>query len=257
VSDDVPEEQVISQDPDPGEKVDADATVTLVVSSGRGEAAVPQVAGAAQDAAEQALEAAGFQVSVQRAYSDTVPSGQVISSNPAAGRQITRGRTVTLTVSRGAQGLAVPQVVGLQADEARETLEQAGLGVKVTEQETTQPAGTVMKQDPPTGTRVERGATVTLTVARARPEVPDVSTDNPSEEQARATLEDAGFAVRVVSREDPDAALAGRVVDQSPDQGEPRSSGATVTIYVAAAPAATATPTPTPTPTATTTTPGG
>ena len=112
----------------------------------------------------------------------------MISTSPAAAKQMTKGRTVTLTVSRGASGVAVPKVVGLQRDAAEAQLQRRGLTAEVTEQETTQPPGTVMEQDPPTGTRVDKGATVKLTVAKARPEVPDVTTNHPTEEEATATL---------------------------------------------------------------------
>ena len=85
------------------------------------------------------------------AYSDDVPEGDVISSSPAGGTPATKGRTVTITVSSRASGIAVPKVVGLQRDEAEAQLEAAGLRADVTEQETTQPPGTVMKQDPAVG----------------------------------------------------------------------------------------------------------
>ena len=106
-----------------------------------------------------------------------------------------------------------------------------------------------MKQDPPTGTRVDKGATVKLTVAKERPEVPDVTTDNPTEEEATATLEQAGFKVQMRTR----AATRRNVgrVDRPVARRRARAAprGATVTIYLGSdADAPTPTPTPTPTP---------
>jgi serine/threonine-protein kinase len=245
-SDDVPRDEVISQDPGAGEEVREGTTVTVVISSGRGQVPVPAVEGESQEDAQRALEDAGFKVKVEQASSDDVPEGDVISSSPRGGTSATKGRTVTITVSTGPSGIAVPKVVGLQRDEAEAQLEAAGLKAEVTEQETTQPAGTVMQQDPTTGTRVDRGATVQLTVAKARPEVPDVT--GATVEEATTTLEQAGFKVQTRERDDP--TQVGLVVDQNPDAGTARSSGATITIFVGADPnAATATPTPTPTPT--------
>ncbi len=246
-SDDVPRDEVISQDPVAGEQVREGSTVDVVISGGRGEVPVPAVEGESREDAQRTLEDAGFKVKVEEAFSDSVDEGDVISTSPKGGEPLTKGRTVTMRVSQGPQGIAVPKVVGLQVDDAQAQLESAGLRSEVTEQETTQPAGTVMEQNPSTGTRVERGATVALTVAAQRPEVPDVTTDNPTADEATATLEQAGFKVQTRERQDPDPALAGRVVDQSPDAGESRSSGATITIYVGVSPAA-ETPTPTPTP---------
>ncbi len=146
-------------------------------------------------------------------------------------------------------GIAVPKLVGLQRSEAEAQLADLGLTADVTEQETTQPPGTVMEQDPPSGTRVDKGAAVKLTVATERPQVPDVTTNHPTEEEATATLTDAGFKVQVRTR--PDPANVGRVSDQSPAAGTPRSSGATVTIYLGSDSGAAATPTASPTATPT------
>ena len=79
-------------------------------------------------------------------------------------------------------------------------------------------------------------------MAKARPEVPDVTTDHPTEEEATATLEKAGFKVQVRTR--PDPANVGRVSDQSPGgRARRRSTGATVTIYLGRTRGATPTPT--------------
>jgi serine/threonine-protein kinase len=244
VSEDVPRDEVIAQDPEAGEEVREGTTVTIDVSGGRGTAPVPDVVGQSREDAEEALRDAGFEVRVEEEFSDTVPAGDVISVSPEAGRQATRGRTVTLTVSQGAEGVAVPQLVGLQRDEAERQLQELGLSAEVTEEETQQPAGTVMEQDPTQGTRVDKGGAVRLTVAKERPQIPDVTTNNPTIEEATQTLEDAGYEVAEDPRPSSDPNLAGRVIGQRPEPGTPRSTGGTVTIVVV--PAAGATPTPAP-----------
>ena len=245
-SEDVPRDEVIAQDPEAGDEVREGTTVTIDVSGGRGTAPVPDVVGDSREDAEQALRDAGFEVKVEEAFSDTVPEGDVISVSPEAGRQATVGRTVTLTVSQGAEGVAVPQLVGLQRDEAESQLQDLGLTAEVTEQETSQPAGTVMEQEPTQGTRVEKGGAVKLTVAKERPQVPDVTTDNPTIEEATQTLEEAGYEVAEDPRPDGDPNFAGRVIGQRPEAGTARSTGGTVTIVVVPAADAGATPTPTP-----------
>ena len=154
------------------------------------------------------VSAAGFKTKTKDAFSDSVAKGDVISTSPEGGESLTKGRTVTLTISQGSEGIAVPKLVGLQSDDAEAQLQKLGLTADVTEQETTQPAGTVMEQDPPTGTSVDKGAAVKLTVAKERPEVPDVTSDHPTEEEATAILEKAGFKVQVA---------------HPPGPGEPRS----------------------------------
>ena len=149
VSDDVPRDEVISQDPPAGDRAKEGATITAVISSGKGEVPVPSVEGQSEDDAVAALRDAGFKTKTETAFSDTVPEGDVISTSPEGGTSLTKGRTVTITVSKGASGVAVPKLVGLQQSEAEAQLDELGLTADVTEQETTQPPGTVMEQDPP------------------------------------------------------------------------------------------------------------
>jgi serine/threonine-protein kinase len=244
VSDTVAPGRVISQDPAAGSKVKDGSTVTVKVSAGRGTATVPPVGGLSEGEAKDAITKAGFNPKVTHEFSDTVGKGQVISQSPAPGTELTKGRQVNLVVSKGREGVAVPKLTGLSGDDAASQLKDLGLASKVTEQESSKEAGTVIAQDPPAGTTVDKGATVSLTVAKERPEVPDVSTDNPTAEDAQKELEQAGFKVKV--KQDPTAPpeFAGLVVGQDPAPGERRSTGATVTITVGAE----ATPTPTPTP---------
>ncbi len=101
---DVPEDIVSRQRPGPGEKVDKGSTVTIYVSSGPGQADVPDVVGQTEKAARRAIEKAGFEVDVERAFSETVKSGRVIDTRPSAQTQIDLGKPVTLIVSKGPGG---------------------------------------------------------------------------------------------------------------------------------------------------------
>ena len=101
----------------------------------------------------------------------------------------------------------------------------------------------MIEQSPSGGKKVARDEAVDLVVARAVP-VPDVV--DSTEEEATATLEDAGFEVRVREQTVTDPAQDGVVLDQSPAADEERRQGSRVTIVVGRLEAA-ATPTPTPT----------
>ena len=65
--------------------------------------AVPDVdnPGTTQAAAESAITTAGLVASVSTAYSATVPAGEVISQDPAAGTSVAPGSTVSIVVSLG------------------------------------------------------------------------------------------------------------------------------------------------------------
>jgi eukaryotic-like serine/threonine-protein kinase len=251
VSKDVKKGRVISQDPSAGSRVKKNSSVTLHVSAGVGTATVPEVEGKSQADAEQALQQAGFNFKTKNAYSDTVAKGQVISSDPPAGESHTKGSTVTLTVSKGPQGVTVPKLTGLTQADAEAQLKSLGLTSQVTEQESSKTAGTVLAQDPAPNSTVKKGDNVNLTVAKARPKVPDVTTNNPTVDDATKTLTDAGYKVQ--TRDDATAPpqLAGRVTRQDPQPGESRSSGATVTIWVGTGGGGSQAPTPSPSPAAT------
>jgi serine/threonine-protein kinase len=254
-SDTVPNDRVATQDPQPGDEAKEGSTVTIIVSSGPGQATVPGVVGDKEADAKQAMEKAGFKTESRRESSDTVKKGRVISTQPGENTQLEKGRTVVLVVSQGPEKVSVPDLVGDREDDARSTLEDAGLKADVTEEESKdKEPGTVLRQDPGSGQQVDKGSTVKLVVAKAPPdvEVPDVV--DQERDAARQALRDAGFEVKVredtVDKIDQD----GIVIQQDPAGGEQRKKGSRVTIVVGKfEPPLNPEPTPTPTPDATTT----
>ena len=244
---DVERDRVAAQSPLPNTQAPEGSVVELTVSTGPGEAPVPQLAGQPRRQAEERLRDAGFEPQVERTFSDTVPRGRVIATTPAGGTTIEVGSTVILDVSRGREQVEVPDVVGESEDSARDELQGAGLRVgEVTEEASEEEPGTVIEQSPASGEQVARGEPVDLVIAQAVA-VPDVV--DSTEEEATATLEEAGFEVRVREQVVTDEAEDGVVLDQSPAPDEERRQGSRVTIVVGRLdPAATPTPTPTATP---------
>jgi serine/threonine-protein kinase len=232
-SDDVADDRVATQRPQPGEEADEGSTVTIIVSSGPGQATVPGVVGRKQDVAERMMEEAGFETDVRREPSDSVDEGRVISSQPAENTQLEKGRTVVLVVSEGPEQVSVPGVVGDQEDDARSALEDAGLRADVSEEESTEEdPGTVLRQDPGSGERVDKGSRVKLVVAKAPPDVavPDVIDQERAD--AEKALKDAGFQVRVREETVDTLDQDGIVISQNPTDGEERPKGSRVTIVV-------------------------
>jgi serine/threonine-protein kinase len=251
-SDTVPEDRVAGQRPDPGTEAEEGSLVTITVSSGPGEATVPLVQGLPADEAADRLREAGFKSEQRREFSDSVRSGRVIETTPPEGTSVRRGSTVTLVVSRGKEKVAVPDVEGRSREEAERLLRDADLQPAVTEREDADAdPRTVLEQDPAAGTRVAKGRTVDLVVAKAPADVPVPGVIDETEEDAVETLEDAGFEVDVeeTPAETPDE--DGIVLDQDPDPETPRPRGSEVTITVGrfepeAIPEPTASPEPTP-----------
>ena len=100
-SNDVPKGEVISQDPVAGSSVESGSEVTLVVSNGIEQTKVPDVLGKTTEKATEKLEAKGFVVAIEEAYSDEVKEGRVISQSVAGGESADAGSEITITVSLG------------------------------------------------------------------------------------------------------------------------------------------------------------
>ena len=201
---------------------------------------VPEVVGLTQARAEAAVTGAGLTVGdVTQENSDTVDKGLVIRQSPEPGTEIDQAKPVNLVISSGAKESAVPTLVGLSLDEARNALIDAGLQLGTIKQV---PSGenrnTVVKATPPEGTTVPVDTKVNLEVASGETKVPNVR--GKTAEEARSILEQAGFQVEERERED-GTVPAGNVVAQTPKAGSTARLESTVRIFVATAP-----PTPTP-----------
>lgn len=250
----VPKDRVIRQDPEAGEKINEDSTVTLTVSAGPGKASIPTVQNLTRARARSTLRGAGFRVREQRRPSESVAEGRAIGTDPEAGTDYERQSTVTLLLSSGPEKIEVPSVVGRSADEAERQLSDLGLevGARKEEESSDEDPGTVLAQSITAGTEVDEGTAITLTVAKEpeKVEIPDVV--GSSERAARSALRKAGFEPAVRQVDVSSEADDGKVTGQSPDGGEERSKGARVTLEVGrfepTAPDASPTPSPTPAP---------
>jgi beta-lactam-binding protein with PASTA domain/predicted Ser/Thr protein kinase len=225
--------EVIGQSPLAGAREPRGFKVTLYVSGGPGNVTIPSVVGDTRDHAIKLLERAGLQVgSVQPAASATVPSGRAVGTNPASGRPVGIGTTVTLYVSSGPPKVQVPAVVGQPQATATLALRHAQFVVNVVKQNSSSvPAGEVISQNPPGNASALRGSIVTISVSAGPQKVAVPSTVGETEAAARAQLRAAGFSVAVQHRTVTTRSQSRRVISQTPDSGR-LPSGARVTIVV-------------------------
>ena len=160
----VPRGRVVGQNPDRGQRIERGSVVTLTVSRGPEPVEVPDVVGRRAGDAEATLAAFGFSVERGDEYSTSVARGEVIRTDPAAGTEAARGSAVTMVVSLGPRTFAMPDVVGKTREQATSELEALGLIVNVQLLPASDPPNTVVFQEPPQGTTVEQGDTVTIYV---------------------------------------------------------------------------------------------
>jgi beta-lactam-binding protein with PASTA domain/predicted Ser/Thr protein kinase len=154
---------VLSQNPAAGTAARHGTPVGMVVSKGPQPIPVPSVVGKAKDDAVAAIKAAGLtaDTSPDAVFDKTVPEGAVVSQSPATGT-LTRGGTVTLTISKGPKMVDVPSFIGKQATEARKALEALGFQVRVNNI-LGGFFGTVRDQEP-VNRKVPEGSVITITV---------------------------------------------------------------------------------------------
>ncbi len=190
---------------------------------------VPNVVGEEASSAQRLLEREDFEVETEERTDADVEAGLVIEQTPEGESTAEKGSTVTIVVSTGPEQAEVPNVVNLSFDEAKSNLEGRGLKVEREERDSDESENTVIATNPPAGTAVDVGATVTVIVSQGRVEVPNVVGQD--EDAARKALEDAGLDVEV--SEDPNATQPeGQVSQQSIPQGQRVARGTTVTITV-------------------------
>ncbi|HLH64310.1 MAG TPA: Stk1 family PASTA domain-containing Ser/Thr kinase [Solirubrobacteraceae bacterium] len=225
---------VIGETPPAGTLADRGSNVTLTVSSGPADVAVPEVTGLTVPAATRTLRRAGLRIA------DRVPrssmafaAGLAIGTVPRVATLVPHGYAVTLLVSSGPPTVAVPRVIGESQTAAAAALAKAGFNpVPRNQQSSTVPAGDVISQSPAPGVREAPGATVTITVAVApqTATVPPVVGDPQS--GAVSALRAAGFRVVVEHRSVIHAQRGGVVISQAPAGTATAQKGATVTIVV-------------------------
>jgi eukaryotic-like serine/threonine-protein kinase len=166
---DVEENIVIRTDPAANAQAAVGSTVTVFYSSGPNTIPIPDVRGQSENDARNTLSGAGFtNVQAQQEASNDVEQGQVIRTDPPAGQQAAANATITLFVSSGRGQVGVPNVEGLAEDNARGQLQ--GFDVQTTDQDVNDPNqdGLVLSQNPPAGSQVDQGSTVTLVIGRFR-----------------------------------------------------------------------------------------
>lgn len=242
---------VVAQAPKAGMSVPRGTAVALVVSNGPGRIAMPKLVGLPKADAVQALQANGFQPTVQEVASPQAP-GTVVAQSPAAGKKLATGATVRLKVSKGAPQTTTTATTtttartttttttttapstgndysGMRLRDAVTKIASGRQQVVVQYVTSSTPAGVVI-------TNTNAGSRVRLQVslgAHPKPaaDVPDTKGEDAA--TARQDLVDAGFTVLQVSWPVSDATLDGVVTYATP-RGR-IAAGATIVIYIGSA----------------------
>ncbi len=201
---------------------------------------VPDVVGKSSIVAQQMLEDKNLRVKLVESNDDSVPAGQVISQYPEAGARVKEQRLVTITVSKGGEELTMPDLKSMSRSNAEEKLKKMGLKVgAVFEENAKEPAGTVIGQDPRSGSKITKGQSVDITVSLGEKKK-DVTVQNYaglSVESAKSNLEANGLSLGGVT-EEASSKPKGTVISQSPAAGTALTEGGSVSLVISSGRAA-------------------
>lgn len=229
-SETVPLGSVISTSPGPGDRILPGDRIEAVVSKGPERYVVPDLRGQTPEDAEAILKDTKLELGEQsQEYDQDVPEGQIIGVvGVAVGDQVKRDTAIDVIVSLGREPLEVQDFTGQTSDAATAGLQDIGFTVTPQEEfSDTVPAGTVIRQDPSSGTKL-RGDAITIVVSKGPELFPVPNIVGMKRDQAIAALEAAGFV--------PDAASFGNnrnytVIGQTPTGGSQQKKGTTVSFF--------------------------
>ena len=170
-------------------------------------------------------------------FSETVPVGQILRTDPGEGDRVRRGGTVTAFLSKGPERYPVPSLVNRTPEDATRALEEANLkaGKQVDVYDETIALGRVVSGSIEAGKPVKPGTVVNLNVSKGVPPVKIVSFANKPFTDAETYYTDAGLVVKRAEDKFDQKIAAGNVISSDPKSGS-LVRGKTITFTVSKGP---------------------
>ena len=202
----------------------------LYLRMSRGTIPMPNLIGAPQAEAVEVVEELGIDVTVVNAYSEEIPGGLVMLQSRTAGEMLRKDAQITLTVSLGSQWYVLPDMVGMDSEEAIEYLSNAGVNtVNVRYTQSDLPTGTIIYQEPHSG-HISRDVPILIKISGQSVAVPSLA--GLTLEGARAVIEAEGLVLGTISEGDSADAKSGTVIAQSIAPYTQVLSGASVDLTI-------------------------
>jgi len=199
---------------------------------------VPAVSGLTAAAAQAKLKPLNLALSIGgQQFSETIPSGHIISTNPQAGTDVRDGSTIAAIVSKGLERYAIPQVAGMSVADATAAITDSSLtvGGQTTAYDEKIAKGKVIGTNPPANQKLKRDQQVTLIVSKGPAPVPVPNLVGRSLSSAEKSLTNIGLEYSV-SREYSKSVPTGHVISTDPKAGEKANRGDSVSLVVSKGP---------------------
>ncbi|HRI30504.1 MAG TPA: PASTA domain-containing protein [Candidatus Kapabacteria bacterium] len=192
-----------------------------LIHSGK-EVTVPSLIGKDIQKGSALLSELGLQIQeVKEVFSGQAPAGIILNQNPLPNSVVREGRRLYITVSKGMEGDAMPNLVGKSLREARILLMQQGLELGVVHYEFSElvQQDRIMAQSVQYGAKISSGEQVSLTISKGQEAYPVPSLIGKTIAEAEETIVAAGFVLGGKAREHNETYLSGIVIAQDPAGG--------------------------------------
>ena len=203
-----------------------------------GKISVPSLVGMSQTEASKSLEPLGLDLEIiEEVFSEDIPKGRVIASEPGGGGKISPDEKVGLILSKGQERILIPRLNGLTPDVASAQLSSLGLTVGEINEifDMKIAAGYVIATEPKETMAVKRKAIVNLIVSKGVEQISLQSYVGKGGEQALSELTEMGFDVDATYKFS-DSVFKGQVISQSPEKMESIGKGSKINLAISKGP---------------------
>lgn len=170
-SDTVEEGKVVETNPKAGSSVKEKSKVVLKVSVGKDTVTIGDYVGKTFEAARDELRKLGITVEKKDVYSDKVDSGKVVEQSIAKDQKVVAKNTkIVLSVSKGKEPVKVANLKGYTRAGIEEYARTNGLKLQITEENSSETEGTVIRQSPAEGVELNQGDTLTVVISKGKGE---------------------------------------------------------------------------------------
>ena len=214
------------------------ATSWYRISGPGNKIAIPSLAGMTQGQAAKTVAELGLKVDVtQKVFSEDIPKGKVITSDPAGGGRVEIAGTVHLIISKGKERIEVPNLVGLTVESATAILKESNLKIgRVSEKFSDNlEAGLIIDGNPSSGSPVRKDSTVELIISKGLEQVQLSNFQGKTSDQAQSELTAAGLIVNS-KYEYSDTIPIGTVIQQTPNDVTSIGKGEKITLVISKGP---------------------
>ncbi len=201
---------------------------------------VPQLKGLTYEEAEELLEEYDLKIKEgDYVYSKAYDVEEIVSQDPKAGAKVKKGATITVNISKGSTEGTVPNLIGKSKKEAEKIIEEFGFEVgDIIEKTDTAEKNQVIAQDPDGGTQAEIGSKISITISDGKGKEKGIIPNllGLTEDEAKNTIENAGFVVGKISYNQSDTYAKDKVMDQSQEPGENVDKGTKIDFVISMGP---------------------